>query len=255
MKKVIFASALAVVASSSFAVELWNNGTFVTGTGDGFGGANTSAIQPTYSVFGPNINGASFAVADDFTIAPGFTWTLNSLRFFSYQTQTTGVANNVSTFTGGRFGIFSAPPTDLTTNLIGGTLASNATFGGTAFTGTYRVTSTTLTNSARAIMSVDIDLGGLVLGAGTYWMAWGASGTLASGPWGVPVVPSGAGTNAMQWTGAAWGALDGDGVTAGVQPYDMAYIIDGDAVPEPATMIGLGAGVLALLRRRRTAKA
>lgn len=255
MKKVILAAALAVVASSSFAVELWNNGSFVTGTGNGFSGANTSAIQPDYSVFGPNVNSTTFAVADDFTIAPGFSWTLNSLRFFSYQTQTTGVANNVSTFTGGRFGIFSAPPTDLGTNLIGGTLASNATFGGTAFTGTYRVTSTTLTNSARAIMSVDVDLGGLVLGAGTYWMAWSASGSLASGPWGVPVVPSGPATNAVQWNGTAWVQLDGNATTAGVQPYDMAYIIDGEAVPEPATMIGLGAGVLALLRRRRAAKA
>jgi len=253
MKKVIFASALAVVASSSFAVELWNNGTFVTGTGNGFGGANTSAIQSPSTTFGGNVNQTAFRRADNFTVSGGG-WDINSFTFYGYQTQTDGAANSTSTFTGIFLQLWNGDP------MAGGSVIqamSGNLMSSTSFTGTYRVTSTTLTNSARAIMSVTADVSSWLTGTlpdGDYYIEWGLTGSTASGPWAGPIANMTTNGASRLFTVSSSTWTDNVDANLGFS-HDYPFLIEGDPVPEPATMIGLGAGVLALLRRRRTAKA
>mgnify|MGYP000870227711 CR=1 FL=1 len=251
MRKTFALTALAVAACGQAAL-LYDNGPWVTGTGNGFGGANTSAIEAGSNSFGFNIDtGAPFYVADDFTVGAQ-AWNLSSLSFYTYQTAATdGVPNSTSTLTSGRVAIFTSAPTDLTSNVAGGTLGSDGTLVGNVFTGVYRV-STALTNSQRAIMRVSVDLTGVTLNANTtYWAAWSADGSSTSGPWGVPVVPSLGTGNALQYSGGVWAALDGNSTTAGVQSMGMAFQIEGEPVPEPATMLALGGALAAFARRRR----
>lgn len=248
MKRNLLCLALLAVGASSQAVTLWDNGTFVTGTGDGFGGANTSAIQAGHNSFGPNVNHAGpFALAENFTLSSAST--LSSLTVFSYQTGST----TTSSFTAGAWAIYSAAPVNLTTGPLAGTLASTGAIS-SSFTNVYRVTPTTLTNSQRPIMQVTMDLGNLALGAGTYWVAWALSGTVASGPWGVPVTPVASG-DALQYTSTTgtFALVDQDTITAGAQTTEMAFNIQGSVVPEPATMTAMVVGVAALLRRRKKA--
>lgn len=250
MRKTFALTALAVAACGQAAL-LHDNGPWITTTGNGFGGANTSAIAAGGTLLGSSINTATpFFVADDFTIGAGNFWTLNSLSFYTYQTQTDGVANSTSTITSARVGIFDAAPTNTTQDLVSGDLGANASSVSSAFSGVYRVAVATPLNSQRAVMKVTVDLGGVVLGAGTYWIAWGAAGSVASGPWGVPLSPVKAGSNAIQWNGttSAWGGVVDAGNGSAM---DMAFEIEGEPVPEPATMLALGGALAAFARRRR----
>jgi hypothetical protein len=248
MRKTFALTALALAAFGQAAL-LHDNGQWITGIGNGFGGANTSQIASGGSLFGSNINTAvPFFSADDFTIIPGHTWTLNSFSFYTYQTQS--VNNTTSTITSARVAIFNAAPTNTTQGLISGSLASNGNILSNAWSGVYRV-STDLTNTQRAVMKVTVDLGGVVLGAGTYWIAWGAAGTVNSGPWGVPLSPVKPGSNALRWSSqnSAWEPVIDAGNSS---PVDFAFEIEGSAVvPEPASMLALGGALAAFARRRR----
>lgn len=248
MRNTLAFLALAVSAIGQAAL-LHDNGAWITYIGAGFGGADVSHIAVGGTTFGSNINqGSNFALADDFTVPAGFTWTLNSLTFYTYQTQTDGVPNTTSTITAARFGLFNAAPVDATTGLVAGSLASDATITSNAFSGVYRTTQTTPTNSQRAVMKVTVDLGGVNLGPGTYWIAWSAAGSGASGPWGVPLSPFKSGANAVQWNGTAWNPTVDTGASL---PNDYAFELDGTAVPEPTTMLALGGALAAFARRRR----
>lgn len=253
------AAAAAAVALASFAQadELWNNGGFQTGTGDGFGGANTSSIEgPTYTSFGYNINNAAaspggpFRVADDFIVdGPG--WQLSSMRWYAYQTGST----TTSTITGAFVAIYDASPAAGGT-LIAGDFTTNR-LQASSWTGVYRVTATTLTNNTRPIMENIIDMSWApLLAAGDYWVAVGLTGSLASGPWANPVVPADQQTdNAVQHSTDAnsnpvWLPIDGNGTAAGTPPQDMPFKLDGVRVPEPASLAGLALLALGLRRRR-----
>lgn len=247
MKRNLICLALVVVAASSQAAMLWDNGPFQTGTGNGAGGANTSAIQAPFNNFGYNNNFAGpFALADDFTLASAST--LSSLTVYSYQTGST----TTSTFTAGAWAIYSSAPTTATSTAVAGNLGATGAISA-SYTGIFRVTATTLTDANRPIMAVTMDLGNVELGAGSYYVAWALSGSLASGPWGVPITPARANDNALQLATGVFGLIDGDTVTAGVQTQDMAFNIQGSVVPEPATLTALGLGAVALLRRRKKA--
>jgi len=227
------------------AALLYSNGSLVNGTGNGFGGANTSVIQTGGTLFGFGSQSASNNhMADNFTVQSGFNWTIESLTFFTYQTGST----TTSTITAARAAIFSSTPTDLSTNLLTGSLISDSTILSNAFTGTYRVTSTTLTNNQRPIMAVTVDVADInVAGGTTLWGAWSAAGSLASGPWSPPIQTVSGGTG-IQAIAGVWGnALDGS------TQMELAFEINGTAtpVPEPASMIILGGALAAFARRRK----
>ncbi len=117
----------------------------------------------------------------------------------------------------------------------------------------YRVTSTTLTNTARAIYRLQTDVADFSVGAGQYWVTWALAGTGASGPF-VPPVSDGRTGNAAQNSGLGYVQLTdgGSGVTV-----ELPFAINGtvSAVPEATSAAMLLAGgvlVLGVARRRRS---
>jgi hypothetical protein len=193
--------------------QLFNNGAFVTSTGNGTGGANLSMLQSTSLGmatlgFGHQSGTANNRVADDFVVPAGG-WTLNCAVFYAYQTGST----TTSTITAVNVRIWDGPPGAMGSNIVFGDTTTNR-MTASAWTNAYRVTETSATDTTRPIMAQTINLGGLNLAAGTYWIDWQTTGSLASGPWAPPISIIGQAVtgNGQQFTGntSAWApAVDG----------------------------------------------
>jgi hypothetical protein len=236
---------LASVLSLAFSVSahaalLWDNGSLVNQPGAGAGGADVSSILPGNSYFGWSVStNSGWRLADDFTVAPGQTWALSGAEVFGYQTNST----TTSTFTSLTLRIWQGAP-----GVPGSTLVWDGSAGEqsliSGFTGIYRTTETIFSNTQRPIMSLSDGVGGTVLGAGTYWLDWTATGSLGSGPFSPPLpVTSG---NGLQFDASSgvWGALT-DYTGTGVEFAFRIHGTDlGGAVPEPSTYGLLGAMVL-----------
>lgn len=191
---------------------LYDNGPFVTGTGNGPGGSDLSVLQGNLgmTIFGfGNQQTAGNRMADQFVVTDPTGWRIDQAVFYSYQTGST----TTSTIDSVSVRIYDGPPNDVNSNVVFGDTTTNR-FVSTSWTGAYRVTDTTLTNTQRPIMASIANLGGLELPPGTYWLDWSIGGTLASGPWQIPITIIGQ-TNtgdALQFTSAsmAWApAVDG----------------------------------------------
>jgi hypothetical protein len=240
-----------VVAASVASAQIYSNGPLITHPGGGAGGADASALQ--VSTLGMNTFGftsslaGGFRVADDFVIPSGQTWNITGFRFFAYQTN----SGTTSTFNDVRVQVYNGAPNGGGSVIFGDTVTNRIS--GTAFTNIYRVTDTTLTNNQRPIMSIDATAA-MSLNAGTYWVEWTLGGTSASGPFVPPVTILGLGqkpgSNALQQTVStgAWAAVVD---TGNLQAQDLPFQIRGQVIPEPGTLIALGAGMAALLARRR----
>jgi len=211
---------------------LWDNGGFATQPG-------LSVLQGTDTVFGYGNQAAlSNSMGDDFTVSGGG-WNVQSLSVFGYQTNMTTAA---STFTAVNWTIYAGAIGNTSTVMGSGSGLASSTW-----TGVYRVTATTLTSIARPIYQNTVNVG-ISLPDGQYWVAWNVAGTLASGPWAVPVTPAPSGANAQQQIGVAgaWTA-----VVNGGHGDDMAFILNGELVPAPASLALMGLGGLIAGRRRR----
>lgn len=241
MKK-LFALGLAVAACGSAQAQiLFDNGPVVSGT------PPISVIRAGGTLFGAGAQGALTpipnTVAEDFSVSgPG--WIVQSLSFYGYQTG----ANSVFTFTGANWSIVSG---DVNTGTVVASGANAAVTNGGLLG--YRVTSTTLGDTARAIFQVNVDVPDFTLAPGNYFLRWNLTGSLASGPWQPPTSDGEVG-NAFQATstsaGSFIGLIDaGDGL--GVS---LPFTIQGSVVPEPGTyalMLAGGLAVLTIARRRR----
>lgn len=178
---------------------LFDNGPLVTAPGQGCNGGDASVLDGTlgHTLYGWSCNQAGgFYMADDFTNTA--TWNLDSLKFFTYQTNATTM-----TITGVYVQIWNGNPMqggtvvwgDRTTNRLNVARLSNM----------YRSINTDVANCARRIQEVVANCNA-VLPAGTYWVEWGITGSSTSGPWCPPITIAGQAItgNAIQWTGAAW---------------------------------------------------
>jgi hypothetical protein len=204
---------------------LWDNGPLVTHPGGGFGGFDASVLQ---SVSGPALTTYGFgaqqtagnSMADDFTVTG--TWTLNTIKFFSYQTGST----TTSTITGIYVQIWNGAPNAGGT-VVWGDLTTNR-LSSTAWASMYRSIETDFLASNRPIMEVVANVAGCVLSAGTYWVQYQFTGSLASGPWAPPISiwDTGLTGNALQYTSTGW-ATAVSGTAPNTYAQGMPFIVDG----------------------------
>jgi hypothetical protein len=227
------------------AQNLWNNAVPAGLTGEGLitgshaqGFASMLQAQQSTFGFGAQIS-ANNKMADDFTVSgPG--WFVQQVTLFMYQTGATTPSINAANVE-----IRSGSPT--------GTLEGTGTFVSSVFTDIYRVQSGDTTGTTRRIQRLTISFPNLQLNAGNYFLVWQAGGTLTSGPW-QPMLAAvnqnnTPGANALQ---SVSGGAFNPAVDAGSNTVqDMPFWISGEVVPEPGTMVALGAGLAALAARRR----
>ncbi len=188
---------------------LWNNGSFITHPGAGFGGSDVSALQSNLGMtsYGPNANhnssaGNYFYLADDFEVTGK--WTINTMTFFGYQTLST----TTSTITGVYLRIWDGIPDQPGSSVVWGNLTTNR-LSSSSWSGVYRAPIADLSNNQRPVMEIVADLTGCELNEGIYWVQYGFTGSLTSGPWGVPLTILGQTTtcNALHKTSTGWQPL------------------------------------------------
>ncbi|MBX3375801.1 MAG: hypothetical protein KF678_02205 [Phycisphaeraceae bacterium] len=192
------------------------NGPFVT-TPNGAcipAGNFQSEVQVGNTIAGFNQNGAlapAFRIADNFTVPAGETWTVNGFTLYGYQT---GAGVPVSTFTGSTCQIWNGRPGDAGSFIVAGDATTNVLTSST-FTNTYR-TFNAACDLTRPIFANTVTLAApAVLPAGTYWVDYNATGSLASGPWALNVTvkglgsPPGANGRQLPQTGIWQDLLDG----------------------------------------------
>ena len=143
--------------------------------GAGSGGSNASGTTGQLFGFTSSIS-SNILVADDIVVPPGEKWLIDSIEVFHYQTGST----TTSTINDMRMQITKGSMPGSTTIKFGDLVTNRLSK--TGFTGIYRVTPTTLTNTNRPVMKSSVATTGLELPSGTYWIEYMAGGSLATGP-------------------------------------------------------------------------
>lgn len=250
MKKNLF-SIMTVALISGFAVgqsaESSVGATFNSGTPDiSVEGTNEGTLYsngPYYNVAGsPNVSllenvalgtttlGAGHAttagirVADDWEVTENVI--VENIQFYAYQTG----SGTTSTINAMSLAIWDGPPSDPTSTMIWGDQFEDV-FSSSEFTGAYRASETSPTDTTRPIMITTADTSGLELAPGTYWLDWDAMGSLASGPWAPPISILGESTtgNALQYLpdSGGWGELLDGGTFTGM---GLPFEVNGEVV-------------------------
>jgi hypothetical protein len=237
VKKLALLMGFAVVASAN-AVLLYDNGPITNGTN---GGQAVSIAQGSQEFGFGMFNGFSQGIADNFSLAQQST--INNVRLFGFHTQQ---ANPPS------FGFLTADISIVSGDVNTGTVVFEQN--GLAITNGglvgWRVAPGAEGDRTKGIFALDINGLNINLGAGNYWLRYSVDSTFGQqmivNPTATPIAALTPNGNAHQ---ASFGPYEP--ITVGGTQYEMAFQINGQAVPEPGTMIALGAGIAAIAARRR----
>ena len=208
----------------------FSSNTYVTDPGVMPGGADASWIKGSQSTWGPNANwsagnGAYYLLGDSFTLDAATN--INEIEVYGYQTGST----TTSTFTGLYAQIYNGNPMDGAT-VVWGDINTNL-MTATAFTNCYRGTDGDTGGTTRPIMSVTASGLDIQLPAGTYYLVYAMTGSMSSGPWGVPHCEPGIGNtgNGVQCNTTGWTLLNDSGSGT---PYGCAMKLSGNTRGENA---------------------
>lgn len=247
--KLLICGALLNGVTVALAASLYNNGPFVTGAGNGFNGANSSAWTVFNTPQGPiasNIgcNHGFFRVIEGFTVPSGQQWQLQEFASYAFRTTTSTTFPPVSSFVSMHLAIYNADPRTGALPIAGNFSTNRYT--GSNWTGAYRVSPTLLTDRTRPIMEVRGDMSWApTLNSGQYWVEFGLQSTSASSAVfavGVSPVPA---------NGTAGQRQLSNNQIFEWSPVTTAFEIRGTAVPEPGTLLAITGGLLAFRRGRR----
>jgi hypothetical protein len=148
---------------------LWDNGPYYNSVGTGFNGANESVLYDlTYGMALIAHGTNNSRLADDFQIRD-CSWRLDSMVIHGYQVN----PSLTSTFTSVNWQIWDGRPGDPGSNVIFGDMFTNRLIAA-RWSGAYRVAESWSGSASRPIMRLVLDMGGLVLPAGDYWIDWAA---------------------------------------------------------------------------------
>jgi hypothetical protein len=210
-------AAAALVSTTALAQTgplLFDNGPFITGTGNGFGGADTSSTEAGTAVsLGFKENGTSpLRVADDFSLTGGggAGQKLSSLDFYGVQSQSSNFTTHVQ-FGALYIAIYDTNPSTGGV-IIAGDFTTNRLQSST-WTGAYRcssgTTSAILFSQARPIIRLTADMSWAPrLRDGSYWIVVSAVGDVAlstnPNPQTILVTPRPPTANGIQLFNGAW---------------------------------------------------
>jgi hypothetical protein len=234
--------AIAGVAGAASAQVLWDQSQLVNMPNAGTGtiaGQHLSMLETGENNFGFNCQAPlPDILADDFTVGAGGA-TVTGFTVFCYLT---GATTPGVTSIGWSIGSAPTPAAGLTTT------SATSTFWSTAGANVYRVNvgDTGSTGGLREVQVVNVTGLNISLAAGTYFLSWDQTGATFA-----PSLPTSLATHGQNMQQAAGAAGTFAPVLQGTVGADMAFIINGRPVPEPASFAVLGLGALVLLRRRR----
>ena len=201
---------------------LYSNGPFINAPGT----PDRSLLQDatlsmTVYGFGHALS-SGYRVADDWVVTE--TVQVDNIQFYAYQTgsSTTSTINHVS------LAIWDGDPSDPASTIVWGDQTTNV-FTSSTWTGAYRSLESAPNDTSRPIMITTVNTPGLTLTPGTYWLDWNSGGTLASGPWAVPITITGQiGTgNAKQFDTVGWVDL------MDIEQQGLSFEVNGTVVTEP----------------------
>lgn len=195
-------------------------------TQPGFSVSQNLTLGMSVMGFGAN-GGLGSRVADDFTVPTNVQWEIAKVTLFAYQTG----SGTDSTITGATLRIWDGPPGDVGSTVIHGDDTANI-LSATSFSGIYRVNETSPEDTNRPIMRVEVETVGLTLSAGTYWLDWNFTGSLASGPFQPLVTILGQTTtgNARMASADSWEDANDTGTNT---PQGLPFIIEGVSIEPP----------------------
>jgi hypothetical protein len=161
-----------------------DNGPFVTRPGAGFGGADASVVDAGrgLGVRGFGVQAAAGQrLADDFTVPGPAAWTIDTVTFYAYPSDSLPDAAATAL----HLQIWDGPPEVAGSRIVFGDRETDRLLS-SAFTGAYRVGASDPQDPARPIVAYVARVG-TTLAPGTYWLDWSAEGGGSSGPWAPPV--------------------------------------------------------------------
>jgi hypothetical protein len=255
MKTTAVLLVLGLMLAGFAGAQTYSNGPVVTGTGNGFGGANTSILGTGLTALGYGAQLTATVnnrLADDFTVPCGQVWFITEIRAYAFQIQP--AATTTSTLTAANYRIWSGSPANPASTILHDYSAASQMTSTDFGLNCYRIDPTVgLLDSNKPIFTAKMMGNSISLPPGTYWLDVQLAGSIASGPFVPPIALGVAATtgNAIQYLStsgapAQWGTApiaSGSNFAQGI-PFEIDYTV----IPTPCfdlniTQAAPGAGI------------